>query len=153
MAITLGTGTLALATLGVATTLLVSEHPESAPNGPADDLSPPAVPTGVYAELVDGSTHAVALSWDANQADPDLAGYIIYRSDRPDGGFRSISSQSVQTNHFVDSSAPSGQPCFYRVAARDASSNESGLSGLTNVHTLPSPEPTDASRTTLQAGF
>ena len=153
MAITFGTGSLALVTLGVATTLLVSDRPGDGPSGPRQDLIAPEVPAGLSGRLVDGSTDAVSLSWSANRRDPDLAGYIIYRSDRPEGGFQRITNEPVQTNAFVDQAAPDGRECFYRVSARDAARNESALSSRISVRTLPGSDPPDLASTTLNAGI
>lgn len=131
MAITFGTGSLALFAVGVATTLLVSERPAHDPSAPRQDLLAPEVPTGLSARVVEAPDAAVSLSWDANGTDPDLAGYIVYRSDRPEGGFAPITDEPILTNAFVDHAAPVGRPAFYRVSARDAARNESALSELT----------------------
>ena len=153
MALTLGTGSLALLTLGVATTLMVSEHPVHESDGPGQDLNAPEVPAGLAARLVDGTSDEVSLSWNANRSDPDLAGYIVYRSEHPEGGYMAITADPVLTNAFIDRGAPAGGECFYRIAARDAARNESALSELTGVHTLASPEQPDLPVGTLQAGF
>lgn len=132
MAITFGSGSVALVTLGLVTTLLVSERPAHQQSGPRQDLLAPEVPTGLSAHVVDGPAHAVRLSWDANGSDPDLAGYIVYRSDRPEGGFAPITGEPVLTNSYVDEGVPAPGACFYRVSARDAARNESALSELTS---------------------
>lgn len=153
MAITFGTGSLALVTLGVATTLLISERPGHGPTGPRQDLTAPEVPAGLSARLIEGDGAEVKLSWNANCTDPDLIGYVIYRSDYPEGGFRSITDEPVLTNAFVDHDAPEGQECFYRVSARDASRNESALSARTSVRTLTSPGDPERHETVLNAGI
>ena len=153
MAITFGTGSLALVTLGVATTLLISERPGHGPTGPRQDLIAPEVPAGLSASLVDGDGDKVRLSWSANRTDPDLIGYVVYRSDRPEGGFRCITDEPVLTNAFVDGTAPGGGEWFYRVAARDASRNESALSSRTSVRTLPRAEAPDQHEIRLNAGI
>ena len=153
MALTLGTGSLALLTLGVATTLMVSERPVHDSSGPGQDLIAPEVPAGLAARLVDGSGDEVSLSWNANRSDPDLAGYIVYRSEHPEGGYAAITTDPVRTNAFIDRGAPAGGDCFYRIAARDVARNESALSELTGVRTLASPEEPDVATGTLQAGF
>jgi hypothetical protein len=137
MAMTLGTGSLAVLTLGVAATLLVSERPGNDPTAPRQDLLAPEVPTGLAAHLVAEPGPAVNLSWDANGSDPDLAGYIVYRSDRPEGGFTPITGEPVLTNGFVDQAAPPGKQAFYRVSARDAARNESALSEFASAGPLP----------------
>ena len=153
MAITFGTGSLALLTLGVAATLLASERPGHGPSGPRPDLIAPEVPAGLSARLAPGEGTQVKLSWEANRTDPDLIGYIVYRSDRPEGGFRSITADPVLTNAFVDRDAPEGSECFYRVSARDASRNESALSARTSVRTLARSGARDRHETALNAGI
>lgn len=153
MAMTFGTGSLALVTLGVATTLLISERPGHGPTGPRQDLIAPEVPAGLAASLIEGDGSDVRLSWSANRTDPDLVGYVVYRSDRPEGGFRRITAEPVQTNAFVDHDAPGGRECFYRVAARDASRNESALSARTSVRTLSASDAPDEHETALNAGI
>jgi hypothetical protein len=153
MALTLGSGSLALLTLGVATTLMVSERPTHESVRSAQDLRAPEVPAGLAARLVDGTFDEVSLSWSANRSDPDLAGYIVYRSVHPEGGYKAITADPVLTNAFVDRDAPADGDCFYRIAARDAARNESALSELTGIRTLASPEQPDLLVGTLQAGF
>ena len=153
MAMTFGTGALALVTLGVATTLLVSENPGHGPSGPRQDLVAPEVPQGLSAQLLEGDGGDVSLRWSVNSTDPDLIGYVVYRSDRPEGGFRCITEEPVRTNAFVDRDAPRGGECFYRVAARDAARNESGLSPRISVRTLPAPEVAQDHQTVLKAGI
>lgn len=153
MAITFGTGSLALVTLGVATTLLISERPGHGPAGPRQDLIAPEVPSGLTVNLSMSEGHRVSLSWSANRTDPDLIGYIVYRSDRPEGGFRCITEEPVRTNAFVDPDAPQGRECFYRVAARDASRNESALSSRVSIQTLAGPDGPGDHATALNAGF
>lgn len=153
MAFTLGTGTLTLLTLGVAATLVASERPEVGARGRGQDLEAPAVPEGITARLVDGSSEAVHLSWEANHSDADLTGYVVYRSTRPEGGYEVITTGPVLTNAYVDPAAPTGQDCYYRVSARDADSNESALSAWTGVRTPASAAAEGPSPETLRAGF
>ena len=153
MAMTFGTGSLALVTLGVATTLLISERPGHGPAAPRQDLIAPEVPSGLIANLAEGEGGAVSLSWSANWSDPDLIGYVVYRSDRPEGGFRCITDEPVLTNAFVDGNAPLGRECFYRVAARDASRNESALSPGVSIRTFPTSEAAGDHATALNAGI
>ncbi|RKZ13997.1 hypothetical protein DRQ53_04735 [bacterium] len=153
MAITLGTGSLTLLTLGVAITLVASERPEQGVAGRSRDLTAPAVPAGIAARLVEGAPGQVQLSWDANHSDADLAGYVVYRSAHPEGGYQPITAEPVLTNTWTDPQAPAGNDCFYRIAARDADRNESALSGFISVRTLPSQEMPDPGTESLRAGF
>jgi hypothetical protein len=153
MAITFGPGALAIVTLGVATTLLLSERPGDGPAGSRQDLIAPEVPAGLSAHLVTGTHHEVRLNWKPNRSDPDLAGYLVYRSVRPEGGFELITDEPVRTNSYVDHDAPDGYECFYRISARDASRNESALSDRTSVRTLALAPPGDPATTALTAGI
>lgn len=108
---------------------------DDGPAGPTLDTTAPAVPSGVSTSMAQGSSPSVRVSWDANETDPDLAGYSVYRSRVEDGSYLPVAEgMLIQTNEWFDSGVQSGNSYFYRVAARDASSNESALSspsGLT----------------------
>lgn len=96
------------------------------PAAPVVDSTPPAVPEGLVATLSDDG--AVLLHWDANLTDPDLVGYLIYRSEQVVGGFRTRHSEPLATNAWRDGSVRPNGTYVYRVAARDASTNESAMS-------------------------
>jgi fibronectin type 3 domain-containing protein len=153
MAMSLGTGSLALVTLGIAATLLITERPGHGVTSPRQDLVAPEVPAGLSALVAGAEGDAVRLSWNANRTDPDLVGYIIYRSDRPEGGFRCITDEPVRTNTFVDRTAIPGRELFYRVAARDASRNESALSTGVSVRTQEHPNVPTGRVTAVKAGI
>ena len=88
----------------------------------AEDKTPPAVPQGL--DITRSDTGAI-LTWDAN-IETDLAGYHVFRSERPDTGFKAISDRLVVTNRFTDASF---RPDFYyAVSAVDEFQNESALS-------------------------
>jgi hypothetical protein len=95
------------------------------PAAPAVDTTPPAIPDGLAASLQDGS---ILLAWDANVTDPDLAGYMIYRSIQETSGFTALVSAPVSTNAWQDDTVQKGHAYYYRVAAVDAAGNESGPS-------------------------
>ena len=83
----------------------------------------PLTPVGLTAE---GGTGLVFLSWEP-VADKDLAGYVIYRSDTPDGTYEFIpgntgSEKAITTGKtsFIDSmNVQPGTTLFYRVSAVD----------------------------------
>jgi fibronectin type 3 domain-containing protein len=100
----------------------------STPASPTLDTAPPAVPGGAAAWGQVGSTSKIHISWDANVTDADLAGYVLYRSEAPDLPFRPVSRNLVNGNAYEDTDVQQGHTYCYRVAARDASGNESGLS-------------------------
>ena len=61
------------------------------------------------------------LTWAANE-ETDLAGYRVFRSDRPDSGFMTV-ERLVTMNAFFDPSSRSG--VYYAVSAVDEFGNES----------------------------
>jgi hypothetical protein len=88
-------------------------------DGPPPDAEPPAAPTGLGATAGDG---VVSLDW-ADNAEPDLAGYRVYR--RVSGGLWSAVPQAtVSVSGFVDGSVTNGTTYDYRVTALDATGNE-----------------------------
>ena len=109
------------------------------PARPAVDTVPPAIPDGLAAWNV--NSQSVTLTWSANVSDPDLAGYVVYRSRSRSGPFRPVETDPVTSNSWTDSHTESGRSYFYRVSARDTSRNESALS---EIHMIRVPQ---ASRT------
>ena len=101
---------------------------DSGPSAPAIDTVPPAIPGGISAYIGVGNHPAVHLSWDANVTDADLAGYAVYRSDKVGSGFVAVGPALISANAWSDTDVEAGQTYYYRVAARDANANESGLS-------------------------
>jgi hypothetical protein len=83
------------------------------------DKTPPHEPTGLA--VVESDTGAF-LTWDANDEN-DLAGYRVFRSDRPGGEFKPVSSGLSATNSLVDRNYKPGTR--YAVSAVDDSQNES----------------------------
>ncbi len=96
------------------------------PARPAIDTVPPAIPDGIAAWA--SSAQGVTLSWSANVSDPDLAGYIVYRSDASESSFRPMQTSPLTSNSWSDSHAQAGRSYAYRVSARDTSNNESAYS-------------------------
>jgi fibronectin type 3 domain-containing protein len=86
------------------------------------DKIPPRVPTGIE---VRESGAGGFITWDANE-ESDLAGYRIFRSDRPDGGFKQLTDRLIARNTFVDLAY---QPAYYyALMAVDDTGNESAMS-------------------------
>jgi hypothetical protein len=76
---------------------------------------------------VNPSGNGALLTWAAN-VETDLAGYRIFRSDRPAGGFGPLEEGIHTTNGFFD---PNYRPdTYYAVSAVDESGNESAMSVL-----------------------
>src|SRR5262249_56483341 len=83
---------------------------------------PPAGPTGTTAAL-EGAAR-VHVRWSPN-AEPDLAGYQVYRAFTSGGPYARLTGSLLVANDFVDASAPDTLALWYAVTAVDASGNES----------------------------
>lgn len=89
------------------------------------DITPPgplAQPT--VATLGPGS---VRVTWTASSA-TDLAGYIVLRSESPDGPFIQLNSAPVTETSYLDEGLVPGQMYYYEVVAVDLSGNASQTS-------------------------
>jgi thermitase len=117
---------------------------------PPTDVVRPGVPGGLVA--TPGET-SVRLDW-TDVADPDVAGYRIYRRATPTPGgpilWQAVPLASASTSDAVVSSLPAGQAVELGVSAVDAAGNESAVSTgvfatpLAPVAT-PTPTPVDTS--------
>jgi hypothetical protein len=83
------------------------------------DLVPPPAPATVTALL---ETKLVRLLWDAVEA-PDLAGYKVYRIERPHR--LTLTPSPLKDPNFLDISIDIGIGYYYEVTAIDTSGNES----------------------------
>jgi hypothetical protein len=101
----------------------------------ANDVFPPAVPTGLQAvSSGPGQQPFIDLIWTPD-TDADLAGYNVYR--REDGGaMRKLNLELVKVPAFRDTQAAAGQTYSYSVSAVDAHGNESARSDEAN-ETMP----------------
>ena len=101
------------------------------------DTLPPAAPTGLEATAGNGS---VSLDW-ADNSEPDLFSYTIYRSVTSGGGYASIAT-GLSTSAYTDYTAINGITYYYVVAAVDTSANESIKSAQSSATPfLPAPGP------------
>ncbi len=91
---------------------------------PPPDLTAPSAPTGLDAT---GSSTGNALDW-ADNTEPDLAGYNVYRSASATGTFTKVNGSLVVGSAYNDVDAPAGVASFYRVTAVDSATNESPVS-------------------------
>ena len=91
----------------------------AAGTGPQDS-EPPAPPTGLTATPL---STGLALDW-ADNAEPDIAGYNVYRSDGTKA-YRQVNRLLVTTSGFVDTQARVGATSLYKVVAVDTSGNPS----------------------------
>ncbi len=94
----------------------------------AKDVFPPPVPADVVA-VADDLAHAIDLSWRPD-ADPDVAGYVVYRRDVAAGsGWERLSGHApVVASSFEDHDIIAGQQYVYAVSAVDQDGNESARS-------------------------
>ncbi len=99
------------------------------------DTMPPAVPAALTAV---GRDKAVSLRWKAN-AEPDLAGYKVYRSATALTGFAPL--VSIEAPAFLDTKEQVNlKPVYYRLTAFDKAGNESQMSEpLAGVPVAPGP--------------
>ena len=108
-------------------------HPlESSDSVPAilmpRDTFPPAVPRGLIAASVvipdSNAPPEVDLSWSIN-VETDLAGYRVYRSERPDTPGQLVTPDLLLSPAYRDTPVQPGHTYWYSVTAVDRSGNES----------------------------
>lgn len=99
------------------------DHPEwvDGLHGGGMDMTPPGVPTGLTAMASSGM---VDLDWDDN-AEADLAGYLVYRSTSAGGPYTSLNMTPTLSSVWLDSTVMNNTTYFYGVSAVDFSGNES----------------------------
>jgi hypothetical protein len=94
------------------------------------DAAPPAAPTGTLAAR---SGADVNVTWNAN-AEPDLAGYRVYRSASASGPWTLISGGTIAATQYLDTAVPpAATTLWYAVTALDASLNESARGTASQV--------------------
>ncbi len=89
----------------------------------------PADPGGLTPTAFDAS---VELDW-ADNTEPDLAGYNVYRSTAVGGTFTKINGSPVAESRFTDTTAANGTTYFYVVTAVNDSGTESGDSTVVSA--------------------
>jgi hypothetical protein len=90
----------------------------------ADDVFPPAVPSGLQAVYSGpGQPPFIDLIW-APDTDPDLAGYNVYRREEGTSPVK-LNAELVRTPAYRDSSVTPGKHYSYAVSAVDLRGNES----------------------------
>jgi hypothetical protein len=87
----------------------------------AEDTTPPAVPVGLE---VKASETGAYVTWEPN-SETDLAGYRVFRSERPETGFKPVTDRLSSGVGFFDSTYRPG--LYYAVSAVDDSGNESPM--------------------------
>jgi len=104
----------------------------------ANDIYPPAVPSGLQAVFSGpGQPPFVDLLW-APDTDADLAGYNVYRREE-NGQPHKINTQLVKTPAYRDENVASGKTYWYSVSAADLRGNESALSAEASEQIPPRP--------------
>ncbi len=88
------------------------------------------------APLAAQSTTSYMISWAPNP-EPEVAGYIIFRSFSSDAGFQAIDSVDVSTTTYVDTDLQKGTFYFYRLKAKDAEGTRGLFSNLVSGMTIP----------------
>lgn len=96
------------------------------------DSIPPAVPSGLTAEISDGG--AVLLSWHVN-IEKDIYGYRVYRSNhrREESAQLTVGPVSANTFHDSVNLQTLNEKVYYKVMAVDINQNHSGLSDALEV--------------------
>jgi fibronectin type 3 domain-containing protein len=85
------------------------------------DATAPAAPSGLSAAV---SSTAITLDW-ADNGEPDLAGYNVYRAISGQPTFTKLNGALLTASTYRDTTAAGGQTYDYRVTAVDTSANES----------------------------
>ncbi len=119
-------------------TLFVDEMFVRTSNGGGGDTVPPAAPAGLSATPGDG---VVNLNW-ADNTEPDLAGYNIYRSTTSGGPYTQINGALTATSDYADGAVTNGTTYYYVVTALNAAANESADSNEASATPNVSPDAT-----------
>jgi len=97
----------------------------------ADDVFPPAVPSGLQAVFSgQGQKPFIDLIWGP-VTDPDLAGYNVYRHELGSSAVK-VNSELVHTPSYRDAAVESGKQYIYSVSSVDQRGNESARSDEAN---------------------
>jgi fibronectin type 3 domain-containing protein len=86
--------------------------------------APPANPTGLSGVPANGQ---VALDW-ADNTEPDLAGYRVYRGTTSGGPYTQLTPSLLSQSAYTDTTATNGVTYYYVVRAFDSAGNSSGNS-------------------------
>ncbi|MBZ0269310.1 M28 family metallopeptidase, partial [bacterium] len=84
----------------------------------------PNAPLDLTATSLPGS---IRLDWNAN-AESDLAGYHVYRTETPGSGYVPLTGLPVAGTTYIDNTAIPHTYYYYAVSAIDSTANESALS-------------------------
>ncbi len=81
-------------------------------------------------------TASYMISWSPNP-EPEVAGYVIFRSLSATSGFVAVDSVGASTTTYVDTGLQKGTIYFYRLKAKDADGNRGLFSNLVSGMTIP----------------
>ena len=112
-----------------------SDESQSLKHRPLDTF-PPAAPTSLTIASIN---KIVSLFWPLN-AEPDVAGYNIYRAEdeqTPPEQWRKLNAQLHQTASYRDEKVVVGKQYFYRITAIDRAGNESPRSAIVSEIVAP----------------
>jgi Abnormal spindle-like microcephaly-assoc'd, ASPM-SPD-2-Hydin len=73
---------------------------------------------------IPGSTHSVALTWDASSSS-GIIGYYLYRSTTPGNGFARLVTSPLSGLQYTDGAVQAGTTYYYVVTAVDSAGQES----------------------------
>ena len=107
-------------------------HESAFSNEISGHLIPPAVPSNF---IVGPGKSFLHLNWSPN-ADRDLAGYNIFRSQSQDTGFVHLNDALWHTSDFIDSSVAQDTVYYYRLDAVDLTDAISGFTASVMSHTV-----------------
>jgi hypothetical protein len=93
------------------------------------DITPPAMPSNVTATPGD---QIALITWNAN-SEPDLAGYLVYRSTTPGGPYSKITANLLIKPLLGDKGLTNGVTYYYVITALDVLNNESPPSSQASV--------------------
>jgi hypothetical protein len=82
------------------------------------------------------STTSYMIHWAPNP-EPEVAGYVIFRSLSQGSGFEAIDSVDASTTSYIDTDLEKGTFYFYRLKAKDAEGNRGLFSNLVSGMTIP----------------
>ena len=85
-------------------------------------------------------TTSYRISW-AQNPEPDVTRYIVYRSLDPNTGFVAIDSVDATTLEYIDSDIDKGTRYYYRITARNETGLESTFSNPVSGLTVPQDAP------------
>ena len=91
------------------------------------DIYPPSAPTGV--SVGGPAPGRLSLFWVANP-EPDVAGYVLYRSTDPKGPWTKLTPTIYAKTTFTDENVESGKTYYYYLEAVDTSGNVSPKSEI-----------------------